>query len=177
MQAKSSMPGAPGMVKPWYKHPWPWLLMLGPFVVVIAGIYTTWLAVSRPDALVVDDYYKQGKAINQNLSRDRVAAEMGLAAKVRYDAAAGKLVGAINGLKGQAGELSVMLVHSTRPEKDLKLTARPDQNGNFSVDLSMLDMARWQVVIEGEQREWRLHGTWAWPQEPGIEIQAAASLQ
>jgi hypothetical protein len=38
-----------------------------------ASIYTC-LAMATPDALVVGDYYKQGKAINQDLRRDIVAA-------------------------------------------------------------------------------------------------------
>lgn len=175
MQSKTSIPGEPGNAKPWYTHPWPWLLMVGPFLVIVAGIYTTWLAVSRPDALVVDDYYKQGKAINQDLRRDRVAADMKLAADVRYDAAAGKLSGTLRGLDRQTDKLFISLIHSTRPEKDLKLQAQADQDGNFSVELPMLDMARWQVLIEGERRDWRLNGVWAWPQQPGIEIRADAA--
>jgi hypothetical protein len=63
--------------KPWYAQRWPWLLMLGPVLVILAGSYTCWLAFSRQDALVVDDYYKQGRAINQDLRRDRVATAMG----------------------------------------------------------------------------------------------------
>ena len=27
------------IVQPWYRHPWPWILMLGPFVVVVAGMF------------------------------------------------------------------------------------------------------------------------------------------
>ena len=30
----------------WYRHPWPWLLMAGPAIVVVAGLYTLFLAVS-----------------------------------------------------------------------------------------------------------------------------------
>ena len=65
-------------VAPWYRHRWPWLLMLGPFAVVVAGFVTMWISFTGADALVVDDYYKQGKAINQDLRRDRVAATLGL---------------------------------------------------------------------------------------------------
>lgn len=173
MQIKSSIPGRTGDEKPWYMHPWPWLLMLGPFIVIVAGIHTTWLAISGADALVVDDYYKQGKAINQDLHRDRVASGMKLEMAARYDAAAGKLIGTIlSHGKPQTELLNIRLIHSTRPEKDIKLQAQPDQNGNFSVDLPMLDMARWQVLVEGAGREWRLNGVWPWPQNTNIEIKA-----
>ena len=78
---------------PWYTHRWPWLLMLGPAVVAVAGIATSYVAFTSQDALVVGDYYKKGKAINQDLRRDRAAAALGLAVELRYDAAAGLLRG------------------------------------------------------------------------------------
>ena len=159
--------------KPWYTHRWPWLLMLGPALVIVAGIHTTWLAFVKQDALVVDDYYKQGKAINQDLRRDRVAASLNMALHMAYDAAAGQLVGTISSLgQAQGGKLTLKLVHSTQPDKDMVLELRPDGQGKFSVDLPMLERARWQVLVEGEQRDWRLHGEWLWPQQKTLEIRA-----
>lgn len=34
---------------PWYKEPWPWLLMSGPAIVVVACIITIYLAYSNYD--------------------------------------------------------------------------------------------------------------------------------
>lgn len=161
---------------PWYKHRWPWLLMLGPFIVVLAGIATAWIAFSQPDALVVDDYYKQGKAINQDLRRDRVAASMQLQGELSYTPADGRLTGVLTSHgRPLAGKLLITLVHSTQPQKDLKLTAQADEQGRFAIPLSMLDMARWQVVIESEQRDWRLGAVWAWPQQKTVEFRPNAT--
>jgi len=68
--------------KPWYRHPWPWLLMAGPFIVVVAGLVTAYLAVVSNDGLVDDDYYKQGLAVNQISARDQRAAALALQAEV-----------------------------------------------------------------------------------------------
>ena len=107
---------------PWYRHRWPWLIMLGPFLVVLAGSYTMWLAYSSQDALVVGDYYRQGKAINRDLTRDRAAVRLGLQFALRYDAASGRLLGNISGAgKAVQGPMTLKLVHSTRPEKDIVL--------------------------------------------------------
>jgi hypothetical protein len=92
--------------------------MAGPFVVLIAGAITMWISFSGADALVVDDYYKQGKAINQDLRRDRQAADMGLSLSLRFDAASGVLLGQVRGFN-QRSALSLSLIHPTRPEKDL----------------------------------------------------------
>lgn len=156
--------------RPWYTQRWPWLLMLGPFIVVLAGSYTGWLAFSRQDALVVGDYYKQGKAINQDLRRDRVAASLGLSLNMRYDAAAGRLLGTVHSTAPQTGKLELHLAHSTLPEKDIKLEVLPDSQGDFSVSLPMLERTHWQVLVENEKREWRLSGNWKWPQQKAIDI-------
>ena len=31
---------------PWYRQPWPWILMAGPAAVLVAGAITTWIAFS-----------------------------------------------------------------------------------------------------------------------------------
>ena len=160
-------------VAPWYRQRWPWFLMLGPAIVVVAGCITIWIAYTRQDAMVVDDYYKQGKAINQDLRRDRVASAMQLSFEARYDAAAGVLGGA---LQGQAGPVTtpyrILLTHSTQPEKDLALDVVPDGQGRFKVPLPMLEQARWQVVVEGAKRDWRLAASWRWPAQRSVAIQA-----
>ncbi len=154
---------------PWYRHRWPWLLMLGPVAVLIAGAITMWISFSGADALVVDDYYKQGKAINQDLRRDRVAFERGLSASLRYDAASGRLLGSVNGL-AQPVPLTLLLVHPTVPAKDRRLAVAPTANGEFELPLAMLERANWQIQIEDGQREWRLHGPWQWPQNKKVDI-------
>lgn len=164
---------------PWYRQRWPWLLMLGPAVVVVAGTYTGWLAFSRPDALVVDDYYKEGKAINLDLRRDREASRQGITVGLNYDAANGKLNGIVhskptaatgNSTLPQAVELQ--LLHPTLPEKDIRLIVYPMADGRFSVTVPALDHARWRVLIEDGKRNWRLHGNLTLPAQTQINLKA-----
>jgi hypothetical protein len=153
MRATSSIAGA----GPWYTQPWPWFLMLGTATVLLGGAYVTWLAVGHPDALVVDDYYKQGKAINQDLRRDRAASALGLALRARYDRGQGRLEGR---LAGQAAPFTIYLAHPTLPERDLRLFVRPAADGSFAVALPALARTHWQVVAEGALRDWRLAKGW-----------------
>ena len=48
---------------------WPcghvWLVVAGPLVVVVASFITLYLAVTRPDPVVSEDYYQKGININQ----------------------------------------------------------------------------------------------------------------
>jgi hypothetical protein len=58
-------------MKPWYREPWPWILMSGPAAVVVAGVATTWIAFATADSLVTEDYYRRGVTINDRLACER----------------------------------------------------------------------------------------------------------
>ena len=170
--ARTNTPAGAG---PWYTHRWPWLIMLGPALVIVGGSFVTYLAITRPDAMVVDDYYKQGKAINQDLRRDRVASALGLVFEAHYDPASATLAGSMHGAGlPLSAPLHIYLAHPTQPEKDLQLLARPDAAGRFALPMPMLERARWQVVVEGPRREWRLARSWSWPRQQSLEIAADA---
>jgi hypothetical protein len=170
MNTNSAAPGSTPQ-PPWYAQRWPWLLMIGPATVVVAGAFTTWLAIRTPDALVVGDYYKQGKAINQDLRRDRAATALGLALRAQFDGTRleGRLLGRGSPV---AAPFRIMLAHPTQPQKDRALLVVPDEEGRFAVSLPDLEHTRWQVVIEGARREWRLEHSWDWPRHAQLTIEA-----
>jgi hypothetical protein len=158
---------------PWYSHRWPWLIMLGPACAVLLGSVAAYLAFTREDALVVDDYYKQGKAINQDLRRDRAASALGLRFDAHYSPAHGALEGTLAGFSGPlATPFRIYLAHPTQPAKDLRFAITPDAAGHFSVALPELERAHWQVVVESAQRGWRLARSWSWPREQSLQIRA-----
>ena len=68
--------------RPWYREPWPWILMSGPLAVIVAGAFTTWIAFATADGLVAEDYYKQGLGVNRLLAREANAARQGIVAQV-----------------------------------------------------------------------------------------------
>lgn len=163
----------PNAAAPWYTERWPWLLMLGPASVLVAGGIAAWLALGHPDAMVVDDYYKQGKAINQDLRRDRAASALRLRLQARYLPAAGRIEGRIDSA-GQpvTAPVRISLAHPTLPERDIVLLARPGADGAFSVTLPALEKTHWQVVVEGGRRDWRLARAWDWSRQAELVIVA-----
>ena len=162
---------------PWYSHRWPWLLMLGPVIVVVAGAITGYLAYTRQDAMVVDDYYKRGKTINLDLRRDRVASAQRLSVALRYDPAARALSGDLTSFgKPVTAPFRIQLAHSTQPDKDLTLAVYPDAQGRFAAPLPQLVQARWQVNVEGGKRDWRLAAEWIYPAQTSIMIDADPAI-
>ena len=61
------------MNTPWYKQFWPWFLIAVPLITLVMGGVLLKLAISTEDSLVVDDYYKEGKAINARLDKEAIA--------------------------------------------------------------------------------------------------------
>ena len=50
---------------PWYKEPWPWILMSGPFLAIIGCLVTIYLAFhDNYDAKVQVEAYQQGKFVS-----------------------------------------------------------------------------------------------------------------
>ncbi len=149
---------------PWFRHRWPWLLMMGPAWVLAAGSVAAYLAFSRPDAMVVDDYYSQGKAINQDLRRERVAHARAIAVELRLDPAGRRLLAAVTADgRPLAGVVHVLLVHPTQPAKDVKLDLLAAADGSAVAPVGVLEATRWGVQVEGAARDWRLAGSWVTP--------------
>ncbi|KFI08361.1 FixH family protein [Massilia sp. BSC265] len=173
MQANPSLQPA----APWYRHRWPWFLMIGPVLVLVGGVVMIWLATSRPDAMVVGDYYKQGKAINQELRRDRVAGRLGLVFEAGHDAAVGRVTGSLRSHGEPVRQpFRIRLAHPTQPERDRVLEALPDGQGRFAAEAPGLEPTHWQVVVEGASKEdgWRLAGSWSPAKESSLRIRADA---
>jgi hypothetical protein len=134
--------------------------MLGPAAVMVATAVTVTLSIRQPEAMVVDDYYKQGKAINQDLRRDRMATALRL--RLTADYGEGRLTGRLLSFERPlAAPVRIHLAHPTQPQKDRVLDVQPDAQGNFSAPLAQLDMTHWQVVVEDEARQWRLARSWS----------------
>jgi len=167
---------------PWYREPWPWLLMSGPAVVVVAGFITLYLAVSGADGLVVDDYYKQGKTINQALHRDDVARQAGLSALVSFDQVNDRVEVIVKRADGSAltEPLTLTLVHATRAGFD-NVIALASAGERYTAALPGLRVGKWNVLLEDRQKQWRLQremnvGTAAVPRLELSPPKAASSL-
>jgi len=147
--------------KPWYRQLWPWLLMTMPAAAIVGGAITFWLAATSNNALVVDDYYREGKAINRELARDRMAAQFGLAAELtRQPDASATLRISAHREAALPPFVNLRLIHATRAELDRTISLARVGEGRYAAPQAQLPEAgRWNVVIEDPDRHWRLVGT------------------
>lgn len=149
---------APSLGKPWYREPWPWLLMLGPFVVVIAGIYTAWLAISTADGLVTEDYYKQSLSVNKTIASSDRATRLGLSVAIRVteEGFAVRLHAADPGFVAPP-KLVVTLSHPTRAGMDQSQELKLEGTA-YTGKLRLPRSGHWLVIVEDEPKSWRLMG-------------------
>jgi len=146
------------LAKAWYREPWPWLLMAGPAIVIVAGFYTLWLAVRSDDGLVADDYYKRGLAINQTLLRAQRAEELALGARVEPGVDGGQVRVTVTGAAALPPVLRLRLVHPTQAVADQWIELRAVGPGIYEGTRVAPAAGRRVMMLEDAARTWRLAG-------------------
>jgi len=146
------------LAKAWYREPWPWLLMAGPAIVIVAGFYTLWLAVRSDDGLVADDYYKRGLAINQTLLRAQRAEQLTLAARVEPGVDGGVVRVTVTGGAALPAILRLRLVHPTQAVADQWIELHTVAPGVYEGTRVAAAAGRRVMMLEDTERTWRLAG-------------------
>lgn len=150
---------------PWYKEPWPWILMAGPAIVVVAGFITFYLAVATDDTLVSDDYYKDGKNIIKQMNRDTEASNRQLHAKLVFNEDVSSVRILINGKIEQKGKITLNIHHPTMKKRDKSIELKPlGQNifqANFTEPITKDQARYWYLSLEDEGKQWRLQSKWS----------------
>ena len=137
---------------PWYKQFWPWFIISFPASAVIAGITTVVIAFKNADDLVVDDYYKEGKAINQRTELLNTAYDMELQAELnRLEANFIHIRFAKS--QPETEVLALDFVHPTNADKDFSMTVKKQADGSYQGLSPNPTAGRWYVRLS-EPDQW-----------------------
>jgi hypothetical protein len=160
----------------WYAEPWVWLLIALPMSAVIGGMITIYLAVTTSDGLVVDDYYKRGKAINMDLARDVAAASHGLRARLDLDLARRRILVSLESRDNQhPAQVRFSLLHPTLPGHDQVIVLQPAAAGDgYAGTLQEVHDGNWYVQLEAD--DWRLSGALRTPRDSVVVLMPAAAV-
>jgi len=152
-------PGADdaGRSRPWYREPMVWLVILLPAAAVAAALASVVTAFVTRDAVVADEYRKEGLAINRDPTRDLAAQRAGVSAAITLEG--GMLnVRLAPGRAPAPRELVVIFSHATRAEQDRLVTLGAGANGAYAAPLPALAAGHWYVEVSPGDRSWRLAG-------------------
>lgn len=167
---------------PWYKQFWPWLVIALPLSTMIAGITTVYIAAIKQDSLVQDDWYKEGKAINQQLDKTLTAKSLGLKFGLNVDPHTGEVFAKLisynhTEMSGEKplSQLILKLVHPTLAEYDQIITLNASaQDGHYLGDLNHQVEGKYHLYLSDPQQQWRLKSTVEFPITGEIILQPPA---
>lgn len=147
--------------RPWYREPWPWILVSGPAIVVCAGVATAVIAVETNDGLVADDYYQRGLAINKVIAREQHAQALGLAATVQFNADRDRVRVLITAGTAPAEPPKLKLVNATRSGLDRNVTLHASGAGVYEGAVRIPVEGPWHLQLEEAHGAWRLSARWS----------------
>lgn len=174
MNTLATSTSSPTKPEPWYKQFWPWFLLAIPGSSIIAGMVFLTLSIKTWDGLVVDDYYKEGRAIVMTIDRLALAGTLGLnaAMTIRDDVLRVELNATDAASVPDVVRLTIS--HPTRGGMDQELVLRR-HGGVFAGVIEPLSKGRWLFQIEDESRSWRMNGAAYLPTETEIRIDPTSS--
>ncbi|GGC88776.1 FixH family protein [Halopseudomonas salina] len=106
-------------IAPWYKQFWPWFLIGILVFAVVIGLGLLFISIAYQDSMVRDNYYKEGRAINMHLGRDKMASDLDLAASFTIDEMTGEVSLTLTGdLPSQPSALQFDLISPSHADRD-----------------------------------------------------------
>jgi hypothetical protein len=157
---------------PWYREPWPWLLLCGPAAAIVAGVITMVIAFTSFDGVVADDYYRQGLGINRVLEREASASARALSAQVLFNPSGDRVRVTLDGAVEAGTSLRLRLVRAARAGADQEIALAPIGAGLYEGSLAQPLPGRWHLQLEDSDRRWRIAGTARLPADKVIGLAA-----
>ena len=154
--------------KPWYKQLWPWILIAIPVITALKAVHTIIIMQQHSPDLVVDDYYKAGKAINMQLAKYREAALRNLDAHVLV--AGNRAVVRFAENTVLEGSVHLDFYHPTIAERDFALDAERSGELLYVATLPITPSGKWQLVVSDASKEWKLRTTLQLPATAEIKL-------
>ena len=131
------------------------------------------IAFTDRDGLVKDDYYKEGKAINRDISRKRNAENLGIQAQGIINASSGAILFELNDAAiGDVKQLTLSMIHPTRADNDMNIALNLSAPKTFSGQLTQkINPGNWWVRITPPSNAWYIEGRIRLPEDQKITLQ------
>lgn len=141
--------------KPWYKEGYVWMIISFPLSAILAGFYTLFLAIVSYDGLVVDDYYKEGLAINKRLEKVENAKQYNLNANIQFSNDMFSLKLSANQDFNYPENITAKISHATIQGFDKTILMKLSGNGNYFSERIELINGHWNIILQNN--DWRLY--------------------
>jgi len=144
--------------RPWYREPWPWLILgiLGLGVCSGLGILT--IGLNNPPQIVSGDYQQLGRALVDTHERTDRARALGLSGGLRIEG--NEVVLELSAIDRAAlpGSLLVQFLHPAVSDGDTTALVRLQDEGVYRGELATSPHARANVRVADLEQTWWLAG-------------------
>ena len=148
--------------KKWYKQFWPWFVMALPLTAVIGAVNLLITSIENQPDMVVDDYYKKGKGINEDLSLIKEAKRLNISAELTQ--IENELI-IILPKREDRSSISISLYHPTLAARDISTLLTADGKGAYHLITDEPLTGKWRLRIEPFDKMWRLEKVIHLPKE------------
>lgn len=149
--------------QPWYRQFWFWFLMTPLIAVVFVVAVLLTVAFYNADDVVLDNYYREGRGVNQVFEQDVRAQQLGLNATLNFDRMSGEVLVDISANEALPEQLLLLMDHPVSARLDQRVYLREFQPGRYRGDMDTEPQHRWYLYLLPElspelraEAEWRL---------------------
>lgn len=137
--------------KPWYREFWFWFVFSPLIYIIIMCSITVTIALKGADDVIIDNYYKEGRMINQALEQDQRARDLGLLADLRFDRTSGDVMISLTSAVGDTASLPdtilLMMGHPVKEEKDQIIHLKAIAPGQYRGTLTTEPQYSWYLTL------------------------------
>ena len=161
--------------KPWYKETWFWLLISPMLTLIVSVPIMLTTAFKGADDRVLDDYYKEGRMINNRFEAKALALEHDITASIEFDWVTGEAwLNANQPLPSDS--LRLFFSHPAKADLDFSLTLKQVSAQRYRADIPSMARGRWYLELEGdiEGETWRISDEVNLAETHTVALRAAA---
>jgi hypothetical protein len=153
----------------WYKQFWPWFLITIPALSMVLSFSMLSLAINTDDSLVVDEYYKEGKAINLQLDKIKKAKTMGIDTQLSIQENR-IAINFVSGAPASGEALHLDFYHATLKTKDFHVLLTQDAAGIYRAQAEFEITGKWNVTLSPLDFSWRVSKPLVFPRSEPISF-------
>ncbi len=144
-------------INPWYREPWPWIILGLLGLGVVAGSTLAFIALSSPPEMVTGEYERLGRGITDMRSRTEAARALGLTGVIVIEAGQVLLSLEADDVQNLPESLLVLFQHPAVQDRDSTIRLQQTRPGQYSAVLAA-PHERAHVIVTDLAQTWWLAG-------------------
>lgn len=154
---------------PWYKQFWVWFIIALPVLSMILSLTMMSFAINTSDSLVIDDYYKEGKGINRQLSKIQEAKAKNI--KTRLSITPNNVsITFVSGTPESGEAIELEFFHATLVDRDFRVLLTKDAAGVYRSQINNNIKGKWKLSLHPYNQQWKIVQDFTFPANQSVDF-------